>query len=55
MVLIGLTVEQAREKGNKIRVTQMDGIDLMVDKKHIPSRRNVHVKDGIIIKETSRG
>ena len=54
--LIGLSLEQAKILvNNAIRVTSIDGLKLSVDKKHMPSRRNVKIENGIIVFEGPKG
>lgn len=53
--IIGLTVEQAKELYTPIRIVANDGINLCVDKKFMPTRRNVKVENGLIVSETSKG
>jgi hypothetical protein len=38
-----MTVEEIKQLGIVIRVTSIDGIQLSVDKKYMPSRRNVQI------------
>lgn len=53
--LIGMNIEDALKLGFRIRVTSINGIRLNVDKKYIRNRRNVHVYNGIIVREVDRG
>ena len=53
--LIGLNIEQAKQIYKTIRITSIDGNKLNIDKKHMPSRRNVQIKNGKIISESGRG
>ena len=53
--LIGMTIEHARQLGDAIRITSLDGINVSVDKKYMPSRRNVQIINGKIVSETNRG
>jgi hypothetical protein len=50
-----MTFEQAKELGNIIRITSIDGIKLSVDKKYMPSRKNVQIENGKIVSESKRG
>jgi hypothetical protein len=51
--IIGMTVQEAKNKGHIIRVTSVDGKSIPSDKKYMPSRRNVQTENGIIISVSS--
>ncbi len=53
--IIGLTVEDAKQLENIIRITSIDGVKVLIDKKHMPIRRNVHIENGRIVFESRRG